>query len=247
MKKFILISGLVLAFAANARADICYDINQQVATKAVEIIQKQKEIYQYCSRCPEAEAKTIKVQKIKNGNPVYVNGIALDLAHTYYKQGNNFINIGIASGCIKAGEYDIQPELKNLPTIHQNDEKVPQQAKENALKIYEQCVAQIQKQVPATTVDMTEQNTKINNCLNNAINQEIEKNFSPEQQAKMIKYVSQIRENIWNFYFGIYSENKYCYGACGTITNILPYVDENKILMEMLEKLIYLNISKNGY
>lgn len=247
MKKFILILGFVLAFSAIARADICYDINEQVATKASEIIKTQNEIYQYCSICPNADVKTIPVSKVQNGNPIYVNDIALDLAHTYYKKDNKFINLGVASGCIEAGEYDIQAELDNLLPLHPTKENYKQQATENTQKIYKQCIKQFQKKSPVTTIDMMEQNQKINNCLTDAINQEIKKGFDTKNQAQMIEYVSQIREMIQKFYFSIYSENKYCYGRCGTITNILPQIDENKMLMELLEKLSYLNISKSGY
>lgn len=59
--------------------------------------------------------------------------------------------------------------------------------------------------------------------------------------------MKQIREAALKFYFGVYTENKYCYGACGSMTNILSHSDEGKILADILERLIYLNISKNGY
>ena len=56
-----------------------------------------------------------------------------------------------------------------------------------------------------------------------------------------------MRKNTIGFYDGIYAENRYCEGSCGTITNIIPYSDENKMLSELLEHLLYLNITKNGY
>ena len=93
---------------------------------------------------------------------------------------------------------------------------------------------------------MIRQNTEINDCLENAIKAEIKKGFNAEQQEKMLEYMEQIREAALKFYFEVYTENKYCYGGC-SMTNILPYSDEGKILMDILERLIYLNISKNGY
>ncbi len=114
MKKFVVILGLVLSINTTSWADICYDVNEQVADNAVKIIQNQKEIYKYCSICPDETPETVPVNNIKNGNPVYVNGVALDLAHAYYKQDNKFLNLGVASGCIKAGEYDIPAELESF-------------------------------------------------------------------------------------------------------------------------------------
>ena len=247
MKKLILILEFVLTLGANAWADICYDVTGKEANKAVEIIQTQKAIYQYCSLCSDAEPKTIPVNNITKGSPVYVNGVALDLAHTYYKQNNKFVNLGIASGCIKAGEYNIAAELDDLPDIHRNKESDREQAKKLSQEKYKQCVDEAQIKENITTSDMTEQNTKINDCLANVIKSEIENGFNSEQQKEMLDTLNQIRKFVWKFYYGIYAENKYCYGACGTVSNVLPYIDENKILMEMLEQVIYLNITKNGY
>lgn len=247
MEKFALILGLFLSLSANAWADICYDVNDKVANSAVTIIKAQKEIYQYCSICPNANPQIIPVDNVQNSNPVYVHGIALDLAHTYYKQDNKFVNLGVASGCINAGEYNITAELESLPNIHRTKENDKEQAKINTQDIFEKCVAEAELKDNVTSADMIRQNIKINDCLENAIKQEIEKGFDADKQDKMIKYLHQIRENVRKFYNGIYAENKYCYGGCGSMSSILPYVDENKILMEMLEQVIYLNIEKNGY
>ena len=118
MKKFIVIIGVFLGLNANAKADICYDIDKKAANKAVEIIKTQKEIYKYCSICPDAEPETIIVRTVQDKGPVYVNDAVVDVAHAYYKKDNKFINLGVASGCIKAGEYDIKAELDDLRTIH---------------------------------------------------------------------------------------------------------------------------------
>ena len=247
MKKFFLILGLLLVLCTNSWADICYKVNDKVATNAVAIIQTQKEIYQYCSICPDAESEIITVKNIQKSNTVYVDGIALDLAHTYYKKDNKFINLGVTSGCIKAGDYDIPAELDNVPNIHHTQKSNRKQAKKQSQEIYEKCVDKAQIKENATTSDMIKQNIKINDCLVSVIKSEIENGFNPEKQKEMIETFNQIRKSVWKFYYDIYAENKYCYGTCGTIANVLPYADEGKILMEMLEKSIYLNLSKNGY
>ena len=247
MKKFILILGVCLAFSANARADICYDVNDKVANNAVNIIKTQREIYEYCSICPDANLQIIPVDNVQNSNPVYVHGIPLDLAHTYYRKDAKFINLGVASGCIQDGKYNIAGELDSLPNIHRAKENDIEQAQIYAQDIFKKCVSEAKLKDNATTTDMIRQNIKVNDCLENAIKQEIEKGFIADEQMKILEYVEQIREVVWKFYFAVYAENKYCYGGCGSMSNILPYADEGKILMEMLEKLIYLNISKNGY
>ena len=247
MKKFVLVLGLILSLCANAWADICYDVNDKVANSAVNLIKAQKEIYDYCSICPDANPQIIPVDNVQNSNPVYVHGIALDLAHTYYKDGNKFVNLGVASECIKAGEYNITAELDSLPNIHRTKENDKEQAKIHAQDIFEKCVSEAELKDNATTADMIQQNIKINDCLESAIKQEIEKGFVTDEQAKILEYVGQIRRATLGFYFGVYAENKYCHGGCGSISNILPYTDEYTILMNMLEKLIYLNIAKNGY
>lgn len=247
MKKIVLILELILSLCANAWADICYDVNDKVANSAVNLIKAQKEIYDYCSICPDANPQIIPVDNIKNGNPVYVHGIALDLAHTYYRKDDKYVNLGVASGCIKVGEYNITAELESLPNIHRTKENDKEQAKIHAQDIFEKCVSEAELKDNATTEDMVQQNIKINDCLESAIKQEIEKGFVTDEQAKILEYVGQIRRATLGFYFGVYAENKYCYGECGSMSNVLPYTDEYTILMNMLEKLIYLNIAKNGY
>ena len=66
MNKFVVIFGVLLSFCTNARADVCYDIDDNAANKAVEIIRNQKEIYKYCSICPDAAPETIIVHKAQN-------------------------------------------------------------------------------------------------------------------------------------------------------------------------------------
>lgn len=247
MKKFVVIFGVWLGFGTNAQADVCYDIDEKAANKAVEIIRNQKEIYKYCSICPDTEPETIIVRTVQNKGHVYVNDEVIDVAHAYYKKGNKFVSLGVASGCIKAGEYNIKAELDDLRTIHLTKESNRELAKKQSQEIYEKCVDKAQPKENTTTSGMMEQNIKINDCLASVIKSEIESSFNPEQHKEMIETLKQIRKSVWKFYYNIYAENKYCYGACGTITNVLPFADEGKMLMEMLEKLIYLNLSKNGY
>ena len=247
MKKSVLFIALLWIYAFNVHADVCYDISKDIADKAVEIIKTQKVLYNYCSICPDTKAVEITIKDIENSNPIKVNGKSLDLAHTYYKENNKYINLGIKTGCIKNEQYNILAELKELPEIHHTVEGNKALAKSLTQKIYENCFASVEKLPDQTTNDMIERNIKINDCLNTAINQEIQKGFNAEQQVKMRQYVKQLRKATMGFYYSVYAENKYCEGSCGTIANIIPYSDEGKMLSELLEHLLDLNNTKNGY
>ena len=246
MRRLILIWFLLLI--TPAFADVCYDIKEDVATKAAEILKNQKEIYKYCSICQDAEPQKMTIQNMTQGNPFLVNGSPIDLAHTYYKENNQFINLGVAAGCIKDAQYDIKSTLESLPVIHRNKKTNKKDAKEQAEKTFKTCLAEADnKKDHLTTVDMIEQNILINDCLDKAIKEQIKQGFEQEQQAEMFTYLEQTRTGLLKFYTNLYSANKYCYGYCGSISRIIPYSDENNLLMQMLEDLIFLNLEKNGY
>lgn len=247
MKKIVLIIISHLFLITTAYADICYDIRQEIADKAEKIIKKHDTLYSYCSICPQAKVQKINVKEVENSNPIKVNGNPIDLAHIYYKNGNKYINLGIKSGCIKDGEYYILSELNDLPEIHHTKENDKMKAKMQAQEIFEECVNVAENMKHETTLDMISQNTKINDCLEEAVNNEIKKGFEIKQQKNMKNYVKQLRNATYNFYYGVYTENKYCYGSCGTITSLLPYADEGNALTDLLESLLYLNIAKDGY
>ena len=247
MKKLAVIFTLTLLFSFNVYADVCVDVSEYIATKAVNILKKQKEIYDYCSICEDAKPQTISIKNIAQGKKVYVNGAVIDLAHTYFKQDNKYINLGIASGCIKDGQYGIAAQLDNLTEFHHTKEAYKEQAEQQAKAVFDKCINKLENNKYKTTQDMIERNIAINNCLVDAIKQEIQNGFNPQQQIQVLKNFEQARKSIWTFYNDIYAANKYCYGQCGSITSLLPYSDEGYILMQMLERLLYLNIAKKGY
>ena len=247
MKRFMFIFTLTLLFSFNVCADVCVEVREEIATKAVNILEKQKEIYDYCSICNDAKPQIISIKNVTKDKKVYVNDKPIDLAHTYFKQDNKYINLGIASGCIEDGQYGISAQLDKLTEFHHAKAPNKEQAKQKANAIFEVCVTKVKNDKSQTTQDMIERNIKINNCLAEAIKQEIQKGFNEKQQAQMLEYFEQARNSIWNFYNDIYASNKYCYGQCGSITSLLPYNDEGLMLMQMLERLLYLNIAKNGY
>lgn len=245
MKKVLLI--MLCGFSFNAYADICYDVNKEVAAKAVDIIKTQTEIYKYCSICEDTKPQEITVQSVKADKSVYVNDEAIDLAHTYYKEGDKYVNLGIASGCIKDGEYNIAAKLDNLPENKLSNKDYKLQAQQQAQDIFDKCVNSVAEEKSVTTADMIQNNIKINDCISSAIENEIKQGFNEQQQISMLKYLGQVREGVLNFYSEIYGANKYCYGQCGSMSNLLPYSDESIVLRAMLERLLYLNLAKNGY
>lgn len=250
MKKAILILFMIISCfnAKCAWSDICYEIKENAIARAEEILKHQKEIYQYCSICQETQIRKITIKDVKSDSPLLINNEAVDLAHIYYKEGDNFVNLGVASGCISENEHNIKAKLDDLPDIHYLKEGTTEKAKEKAKKAYEDCVEQNKSlQEHQTTAEMVRVNTLINNCLTEKIKQEIAQGFDEDMRQGMYQDIEKIRKSISDFYGKIYSANKYCEGRCGTISTLLPYVDEGSVLIEMLEKLFYLNINKNGY
>ena len=120
-KAKLILCTLIICFHTHlALSDICYDItDNDVITKATDILKQQNEIYDYCSVCMNAEPRKIIIHEIKAGNPILINQQGIDLAHIYYKNGNNFVNLGVASGCFSANEYGIKEKLEKLPIIPQ--------------------------------------------------------------------------------------------------------------------------------
>jgi len=247
MKRFFWGLMSILFSLTNAQADVCYDVNQEIASKAIGVIKEQKEIFEYCSLCESATSQQIKVEDINYDGAVYVNGQPIDLAYVYYKDSGKYINLGVDVGCIKDGAYGISAKLDNLNELDHSKETAKEQAKQKAEAILGECLNKVKNDKHQTTQDMIEHNILTNNCLAEAVQQEIQKGFNPEQQSQMVEYMEQIRKSVWTFYDNIYGANKYCYGQCGSISSLLPYSDEGSILMQMLESLLYLNIAKSGH
>ena len=110
--------AITLLFSFNVCADVCVEVNEKSAAKAVSILEQQKEIYDYCSICNDAKPQIISIKNVTKDKKVYVNDKPIDLAHTYFKQDNKYINLGIASGCIEDGQYGISAKLDKLTEFH---------------------------------------------------------------------------------------------------------------------------------
>ena len=199
MKRFVFIFAITLLFSFNVCADVCVEVNEKSAAKAVSILEQQKEIYDYCSICNDAKPQIISIKNVTKDKKVYVNDKPIDLAHTYFKQDNKYINLGIASGCIEDGQYGISAKLDKLTEFHHAKAPNKEQAKQDAQAIFDVCVTKFKNDKSQTMQDMIERNIKINNCLAEAIKQEIKKGFNEKQQAQMLTYFEQTRKGIWNF------------------------------------------------
>ncbi len=247
MIKYFLLFCLSILLSTNVNADICYDVTPKVVEKAVKILNGTQTVYHYCSICDTAESHIISIEKIATDNGVLINGQHIDLAHTYYKKDDKYINLGVAAGCINVGDYDIADVLPDLPVINITPEIRKQHAKEQAQQIFDTCSQPLSDNDMITTADMMKRNRKINNCLTDAIKKEVKKGFDTDRQPEVLVHLQKIQEGVFGIYSDIYAANKYCNGSCGTIANILPYADEGHVLMEILENLLYLNSAKSGY
>ena len=139
MKKFILSLMGILFSITNAQADICHNVNQETASKAMSIIKKQKEIFEYCSLCESAKSRSIQVENVSYDGSVYVNGQPVDLAYIYYKNSGEYINLGVDVGCVKDGAYGILAKLDNLIEFQHSKENNKEQAKQKAKAIFDEC------------------------------------------------------------------------------------------------------------
>ena len=247
MKKFLLCS-MCIFYSSIAMADICYDISENVASIAYDIISKQTEIYKYCSICPEAKPEKIIISDIQKSNPILINGEAIDLAHIYYKKDNQFINLAIASKCISDGQYNITATLKDLQLINRNSEKDRIEAQKQAKKYFQACFKEnASNKKHLATVDIIERNSLYRECIVSKIKEEIRKSFTLKEQESIINSLEGIQKNVFSFYSKFHQTNKYCTPSCGSISLIMPYIDEGTILEKILEDTIYLNITKGEY
>lgn len=248
MKRHFLLCFIIIFCSEFAKADICYSISENIANKAYKIISKQTEIYKYCSICPEAKAEKIIISDTKKGSPILVNDKAIDLAHTYYKKDNKFINLAIASQCISDGQYNINATLNELQTINKTQKNDRIEAKQQTQKYFQTCFEENNhKKEHLTTIDIVERNTLYRECIINKIKEEIKKSFTIEEQENIIKSLEGIQKNTFSFYSKFYQANKYCEPNCGSVSLIRPYIDEGNILEKILEDIIYLNLTKGEY
>ena len=247
MKKFLFYI-MCIFYSSNAVADICYDISEDVESIAYDIISKQTEIYKYCSICPEAKPKKIIISDIQKANPILINGEAIDLAHIYYKKDNQFINLAIATKCISDGQYNITATLQELQTTNRNSEKDRIETQKQAKEYFQTCFKEsAPNKEHLTTTDIIEKNALYRECIISKIKEEIRKSFTLKEQENIIKSLEGIQKNTFSFYSSLYQTNKYCEPSCGSISLIIPYIDEGTILKKILEDILYLNIIKGEY
>lgn len=253
MKIFLLIV-MMLIFAQKAQADVCAFVSKKTAIKAVNIIKKEQEIIHYCELCSDAKMVSENVNKVdyskvdEKNFEVLLNGKNVDLAYVYIKKSKNYDNLAFLSGCDETKKYNIQTTRKDFPIIKEiTKEDMYQKSKVDAQVVLENCMnAAFAKENPKT-YDSLIASQKTNDCIVEAIKKEIKKGFEPKEQEEMLKNLKQSRQAIFNFYDKIYNSNKYCIPQCGITAQAFPYEDETKLLQQMLESLLFLNLEKNGY
>ena len=242
MKKIgITLSVLIgLFLAQNVKADVCAFVSKKTALKAVNIIEKQHEIIHYCELCNNAKMVSENVNKVNYNKvddknfEVLLNGKNIDLAYSYIKKPNHYENLAFLSGCDEAKKYDIQATRKDFSIKEEmTKEDMLKKSKANTQIVLKKC--------------MDIAFPKANDCLAEAIKKEIKKGFEPKEQTEMLQSLKQSRKEVFAFYDKIYNSNKYCISQCGAIGQDFPYEDETKLLQQMLERLIFLNLAKKGY
>ena len=241
MKKFVVIFGVWLSFGTNAQADVCYDIDEKAANKAVEIIRNQKEIYKYCSICPDAEPEIITVSKVQNKEAVYVNDAAIDVAHAYFKQGDKFVNLGVASGCIKAGEYNISAELDSFSTQinKKNKIKILQQKFINCTNTFEAEEKNCSELWRMKCYDHLMQANKNAQSCYKKIAIDLFKNYYDFSEIDAKKKVNLFQKFLYEQYSFIYNESKSCKRSnCGVSLYLYSEYATTQELQFYVQKII---------
>ena len=266
---FILMS---IFYSSVAMADLCSFVSTNVADKAYNIISEQTEIYEYCSLCPNKETKVIAVKNVQKINPALgfeeelsssyfddknqymlsVDGKELDLAYTYYKKDNKYVNLGISSGCISEGQHGIKASLDELtPSSDTNDEDKEKEIFTNALMkemlIFDKCVPQ--SNIGASSLsneEMIKEKKLYADCIIEAIKEEIKAGFEENHQDDMIKYLEEAHNNMLSFYSTFYKNNKYCGQGCAKDPDMSLFQKEDKFLFTILSELIHLNVAKRA-
>ena len=241
MKKFVFVLGLCFMFGTTAMADVCYDINDKIATNAADIIQTQEEIYEYCSICHDAKPEMISVKNIQKGNPIRVNGIALDLAHTYYKKDNKFINLGVAAECIKAGEYDIPAELESFDT-HMKEKNKINDLKEKFIECSNKFEAEEKKcsEIWGTKCynHVMRAHENVRRCYKQIAVDLFNKFYGISEKEAEIKY-DNFQKFIYEQYLFIYTESNYCKkNNCGVSLYLYSEYATTQELRNYISKII---------
>lgn len=249
----ILILLISIFFAQSVRADVCDFVSQKTALKAVNIIEKEHEIIYYCELCNDAKmvsknVNEVNYKKVDEKNfEVLLNGKNIDLAYIYIKKSNSYDNLAFLSGCDEAKKYNITASRKDFPIKKETTKAdISLKSKVNAQAVLKKCMEIAFAKENLSTYDFLIASENVNGCLVNAIKKEIEKGFEVKEQDEMLQNLKQSRKAVFAFYDKIYNSNKYCIGQCGATAQIFPYEDEAKLLQQMLERLIFLNLAKKG-
>ena len=255
LKKISIIALFFLLFNANiSKADICVDVDERVAKKALAEIEKYEEVTSYCSLCAEAKpsilkAKDAKIVKIdKNIFSLMIDGQVQDLAYLYIDKTKSYKNLAFIAGCSEVKKHSIpQTMVIFVEKKKQTSDEIWQKSHKMAKEIVKICEQKATRNNPQTTADVRVAEIKLNDCITSAIKKEIRQAFPADKQKEMYDIVLNTRKSISSFYWKIYNENKYCEPTCGTMAQVIYLSQESKVLEDMLTRAIFLNINKNGY
>ena len=165
----------------------------------------------------------------------------MDLAHTYYKQGNKFINLGVASGCIKGGEYNIQAELESLDTHVYERNKINElkQKFDVCSNTFKQEESKCNKIESLECYDyLVSANKNIQLCYKQIAIDLFKHYYNISAPDAEIKFDTLLK-NVYQQYSFIYNENSYCKNNnCGISTDLYSEYATTQELHHYLHKMI---------
>lgn len=109
MKKLFL-AGFGLLLLTPVYADQFAYIKPDLAKKAVELLNKEKDIYLFCEPCGELQGKIEQVRTVEEFDVNYegyhevrINGGGIDLAYTFIRRGARWKNVAVELGLKPSG------------------------------------------------------------------------------------------------------------------------------------------------
>lgn len=114
---------ICLLTVPTAMADQAKSLTKEQSEKAVQLLNGTKQLLRYCATCSDKTSKLIHIESIESGADgyndswiIYMNGEAVDLAYSYYKENELWRNIAISLDIevFEVPEYLTEEQISEL-------------------------------------------------------------------------------------------------------------------------------------
>lgn len=262
---FVFFIFIYLIFSFNVRADVCAYTSEEIVRKAEILLKKQSSVVDFCSTCDNeipqiTSIQTIDIKNIpaSNDKQLYLNGTPRDLAHIfiYIPEKEQYENLALTIKCPEAEknknlllasfkDFENLKEKQNLCSENDND-CLYNTAHSFYLATKELCQKQTSVLNAATTSEMQVKAYEYNSCIVTELKKELAGVLNDKILEQAEAEIDTIVKNSNLFYAHLFSENKFCYPHCGTISVLFPPAETEVLLEKIYEKVILIKLKK-GY